>query len=136
MLGRRVRCSAILGISSTPPYWGSGFLFPGAWLGATLGSYSGFVGALAGAVAAFDGKPESSIMPPRALLRNIVLGQLFGTLSAVSSYLLFALAIAHLNGDPFVGTVEDNLELAIYGVPVLMICGAIVGALCKRDSDR
>ncbi len=126
----------ILDIRSTPPRWDSGFLFPGAWLGANLGSYSGFVGALAGAVAAFDGKPESSIVPSRALLRNLALGQLFGMLGAVSSYLLFAFVIAQFSGAPLVGTVEDNLELAIYGVPILMICGAIAGALWKCEANR
>ena len=126
----------ILDIRSTPPVWDSGFLFPGAWLGATLGSYSGFVGLIAGAVAAFGGKPKTSIAPPRALLRNIALGQIFGTIGAISSYLLIALAVVQFNGAPFVGTVEDNLELVICGAPIMAFCGAIAGALWKREGNR
>ena len=122
----------MLDIRSTPPSWDSGFLFPGAWLGAYLGSFSGIVGALAAAVAALGGKPDDSVGPPRALLRNLAMGQLFGTLGAVSSYLLFAFGVAQWNGDPFIGTVEDNLELIIWGAPALMISGAILGALWKR----
>lgn len=124
----------ILDIRSTPPSWDGEFLLPGAWLVAYLGSFSGFVGLFAGAVAAFDGKPASSIVP-RALLRNLALGQLFGTGGAVSSYLLFAVAVAvaQFSGDPFVGIVEDNLELVIWGAPILMICGAVAGAIFRRD---
>ncbi len=122
----------MLDIRSTPPSWDGGFLFPGAWLGATLGSYSGFVGLFAGGVAALGGGPKGSIVPSRALLRNIALGQILGTVSAVSSYLLFALCVAQFNGNSFIGTVEDNLELAIYGVPVSMVCGAIMGAISGR----
>ncbi len=117
----------LLDIRSTPPSWDSGFLFPGAWLGAYLGSYSGLVGAVAAGVAAFDFK-----VPLRALLSRIALGQLLGTLGAVSSYLLLALAIAWTQSQPFTGTVEDNLELIIWGAPAAMIGGAIAGALWKR----
>ena len=126
----------ILDIRSTPPRFDVGFLFPGAWLGATLGSYSGFVGFMAGAVAAWRGKPDTSIVPPLALLRNIALGQLFGTVSAVSSYLVFALSVAQLNTQSFVGTVEDNLELIIWGAPILAIFGAIAGAMSRREAKR
>ena len=128
----------MLDIRSTPPSWDSGFLFPGAWLGAYLGSYSGVIGALAGGVAASGGKPTTSVVPPRALLRNIALGQVFGTMGAVSSYLIFALALAQLNAQSFVGTVEDQLDLILWGAPVMTICGAIMGALWKsqaRDSS-
>ena len=126
----------MLDLRSTPPGGESGFLWPGAWLGAYLGSFGGFVGLFAGAVAALGGKPDTSVLPPRDLLRNIALGQLAGTLGAVSSYLIFALAVAQFNGEPFVGTVEDHLELIIYGAPILMICGAIAGALWKREAGR
>lgn len=124
----------MLDLRSTPPSWDSGFLFPAVWLGAYLGSYSGIVGASA-AVAASGAKPDSSIMPPRALLRNIALGQLFGTACAVSSYLLFAFCVAQFNGEPFVATVEDHLDLIIWGAPTLAICGSIAGALWKRDDN-
>ena len=126
----------ILDLRSTPPVWDSGFLFPGAWIGAYLGSYSGIVGFIAAAVAALASKPETSIVPARVLRRNLALGQLLGTFGAVSSYLLFAFAVAQFNGDSFVGTVENHLDVALYGVPALMICGAIMGALWKREPSR
>ena len=122
----------MMDIRSTPPAWNMGFMGPGAFLGAFLGAWSGFVGALAGAVAALGDNSTRPLATLRALLNRVALGQLLATLGAVSSYLLLALAIAQIKGDPFIGTVEDNLELAIYGAPITMICGAIAGALWKR----
>ena len=122
----------IMDLRSTPPSWDSGFLFPGAWVGARLGVWSGFIGAIVGGVAALGDNSTRPLEKLRALLNRVALGQLLATLGAVSSYLLLALVIAQIKGDPFTGTVEDNLELAIYGVPVSMVCGAIAGALWKR----
>ena len=123
----------MMDIRSTPPSWDSGFLFPGAWVGARLGVWSGLIGALAGAVAAWGDNSTRPMATLRALLNRVALGQLLATLGAVSSYLLLALVIAQLNAQPFIDTVEDNLELAIIGVPITMICGAIAGAIWKRD---
>ena len=122
---------AILDIRSTPATWDGGFLGLGLFLGFYLGAWSGIFGALVGGVAA-SSAPTNRTFAPLAIFKRVALGQLLGTLAALSSYLILALAIAQFNGDPFVGTVEDNLELAIYAVPVLMNCGAIAGALWKR----
>ena len=125
----------ILDIRSTPATWDGGFMGPGLFIGLTLGAWSGIIGAIVGAVAASNARPACAFAP-LALVKRVALGQLLGTLAALSSYLVLALAIAQFNGDPFVGTVEDNLELAIYGVPLLMNCGAIAGALWKREASR
>ena len=125
----------ILDIRSTPAIWDGGFFGAGLFLGLCLGAWSGILGALVGGVAASKARP-GALLAPLSVLKRVALGQLLGTLAALSSYLIFALAVAQLNAQPFVGTVEDNLDLAICGVPVLMNCGAIAGALWKRDSGR
>lgn len=121
----------MMDLRSTPPSWDSGFLGPGLFLGLFLGAWSGFLGALIGGVAAFGARP-GAMFAPLSIIKRMALGQVLGTLGALSFYLVFALALAQLNAQPFVGTVEDNLELAIWGVPILMNCGAIAGALWKR----
>ena len=122
---------AILDIRSTPATWDGGFMGPGLFLGLYLGAWSGILGAGVGGVAAVGARP-GALLAPLAILKRVALGQSLGTLAALSSYLVLALLIAQLNAQSFVGTVEDNIEMAIYGVPVLMNCGAIAGALWKR----
>ncbi len=124
----------LLDIRSTPASWDSGFLFPGAWVGMSLGAWSGFVGLIAAGLVAFDMPSRHSFAPLRALLGRVAIGQLLGTLGAISSYLLLAWAIAQTQGQPFVGTVEDNLDLIIWAAPAAMIGGAIAGALWKRTN--
>lgn len=123
----------ILDIRSTPPSWDSGFLGPGLFIGLFLGAWSGVLGALLGAVAACAARP-GALFAPLAILKRVALGQLLGTLGALSSYLFYALIIAQTQNQSFVGSVEDNLILALIGVPITMNCGAIAGALWKRTN--
>ena len=122
---------AILDIRSTPATWDGGFMGPGLFLGLHLGAWSGIWGAIVGGVAAFGARP-GALLAPLSILKRVALGQLLATLGALSFYLILALVIAHVNGRTFVAAVEENLVLAIFGGPILMNCGAIVGALFKR----
>lgn len=121
----------ILDLRSTPATWDGGFLGPGLFLGLYLGAWSGITGAIVGGVAALAARPGAT-SAPLIVIKRVAFGQVLGTLIALSFYLIFACAIAQFNGESFVGTVEDHLELAIYGVPITMNCGAIAGALWKR----
>ena len=108
---------------------------PGLFIGLTLGAWSGLFGALVGGVAASNARP-GALLAPLAIIKRVALGQLLGTLAALSSYLILALAIAQLNAQPFIGSVEGGLVVALIGVPVLMNCGAIAGALWKREARQ
>lgn len=121
----------LLDLRGTPATWDGGFIVLGFIIGAAWGAWSGIVGAIIFGVAASKAKP-GRFFAPLALIKRVALGQLLGTLGALSSYLVFALAVAQFNGDPFIGTVEDHLELAMFGAPITMVCGAIAGALWKR----
>ena len=123
----------IMDIDSTPPSWDSGYLFPGAWLGAYLGCGGGIVGAFAAGAVAFDERARHSLAPLRATLMRVALGQSAGTLGALSCYFLLVMWLVFRRAQPFVGTVEDNLDLIIPGAPCAMICGAIAGALWKKS---
>ena len=99
----------------------------------SLGAWGGIVGIVAFAMAAWGAAPDRLPLSLRALMARMAMGQLFGTVGAVSSYLLFVYAIAQLRAQPFLGTVEDNLDLIIWGAPTSMLCGAIAGAVFKRE---
>lgn len=125
----------LLDLRSTPATWDGGFIVLGFIIGAAWGAWSGIVGALIFGIAASGAKP-GRFFAPLALIKRVALGQTVGTLCALSSYLVFALAVAQFNGDPFIGTVEDNFELVMFGAPISMICGAIAGAILGRDCNR
>ena len=126
----------IMDIRSTPPSWSNGFGFVGAWLGLYLGAFGGLVGALSASVVAFDSKSRTSFAPLRAMLARVALGQLLGTVGALSCYFVWVLFLMQTRLQPFVGTVEDNVEFILWGAPLTMICGAIAGALWKREANR
>ena len=125
----------IMDIDSTPPSWDSGYLFPGAWLGAYLGCFGGIIGAVAAGAVAFDERARHSWAPLRATLMRVALGQIAGTIGALSCYFLLVMVLVFRRAQPFVGTVEDNLDLMIWGAPMLMICGAIAGTISRRASS-
>ena len=84
-----------------------GFLGPGAWIGMFLGAWSGVWGAVIFGVAAMRAKPRP-FWAPLSLIKSVAAGQIAGTLSALSSYLLLALYLAQTHHQGFIGSVEDN----------------------------
>lgn len=121
----------IVDIRSTPSSRDDGFLAIGLCFGLFLGTWSGILGAVIGGVAALTARP-GRLFAPLTIIKRVALGQLFRTLGALSSYLVFALVMAQLNAQPFIWAVEESLFWALIGVPILMNCGAIAGALWKR----
>lgn len=124
-------CGWILDLRSQPASWDDGFTVVGALLGATLGSYSGVVGAFFGLWSGIAAPPSRSVLPPRALLQSLALGQIAGTLVACSTFFLWEVFQAQNTGLSFGRTVEQDIVLILWGAPALMICGAIVGALFR-----
>ena len=125
----------IMDIRSTPPAWSLGFSAAGASLGMTLGSWSGILGAVIFGIAALTAHPGRFFAPIIAIKR-VALGQFLGTLGALSTYLLAAMFIAQTRGQLFVATVEDNAVIILIGAPLMMLCGAIAGALWKRADEK
>ena len=126
---------AIMDIRSTPPAWSLGFSAAGADVGMTLGSWSGILGALIFGIAALTARP-GRLFAPITAIKRVALGQFLGTLGALSTYLLAAAFIAQTRGQSFVVTVEDNALIILVGAPLMMLCGAIAGALWRREAQR
>ena len=120
---------AILDVASAPAQWDGGFMMPGAFVGMSLGAWSGILGAIIYGIGAAKAGPGRCIREFTALCARVSLGQFVGTLSALTCYLAFAFVVSQIKTQPFIGTVEDNAELIVWGAPALMMCGALAGAL-------
>ena len=119
----------ILDVASTPATWNGGFMMPGAFVGMSLGAWSGILGVIIFGVSAAKAGPGRCIREFTALCARVSLGQFAGTLAALTCYLAMALVISQIKTQPFIGTVEDNADWIVWGAPALMMCGALAGAL-------
>ena len=124
-------CGYVLDLGSLPASWDDGFTLVGASLGASLGAWAGVVGALVCGRAGVVAPASRHILPPRALLQPVVLGQIAGTLVAGATFFLWEVLQAQNTGLSFGRTVEQDLHLIVWGAPALMLCGAVAGALVR-----
>ena len=108
----------------------------GAQMGVYLGVVSGVVGVLVFGIAALKAAPGELFAPLRALGGRVALGQVLGTLGAATFFFLFEAVQSHLQSQPFGFKVFGGAILIMFGAPVLMICGAIAGALSKRPARQ
>ena len=129
-------CGWVMDLSSRPATWDDGFRFAGFGLGITLGAFGGIVGALFCGWAGLVAPPNRALLPPRALLGRIALGQVAGTLLAGATFVLWVLVQSQNTGQSFGRVLEDEVFLLLWAAPALMICGAIAGALCAPTAQR
>ena len=92
----------------------------------------GLAGAIIFGIAAFKAAPGRFSEPLRAIIGRVVLGQIVGTVGALSFF--FAVGLAMFRFPTLRQSLIDygDWEWIQYGAPILMICGAIAGALSKR----
>ena len=107
----------------------------GARLGIHSGAVCGVFGVFIFGVAAFRA-PGEFFAPLRALGGRVALGQVLGTLGAASSFFLFEFLVAQLPGQNFALNVFRDAFVLSLAAPVVMLCGAIAGALSKRPARR
>ena len=101
--------------------------------GATLGLASGIVGLFIFAIAAWRATPNHFLMPFRELKRRVFLGQALATLLVCASFVVFEFLKSNLQNISFAAQLINEGHYLLVGAPILMICGAIAGALSKRD---
>ena len=114
----------------------TGFGFLGAFAGAEMGALSGIIGAVLFALATVRATPGQILAPLKALIGRVTLGQIFGTSGAFTSFMAFELVKTLINHQGLASNIFDDLVWILYGAPILMICGAIAGALSKRDLPK
>ena len=107
--------------------------FVGGYIGIVLGAASG---ALAGlfifGIAAARAGPGKTLQPLRALFKGVSLGQLAGTLSAATAFWAFEFVSGLIFNQPWDYGASADVFWVLLGAPLLMMCGAIAGALWKR----
>ena len=95
--------------------------------------FNAAAGALIFVVATLKSAPGEIIAPVRALLGRVVLGQIAGTLITGSAFLAFAIVKAQFQPLLFATSVVYDAFLLTKFAPLIVACGAIAGALIKRD---
>ena len=103
---------------------------------AVLGFASGIVGAFIFGVAAWRAKPSQLLTPFYELRRRVFLGQMTGTLLACVSFFSFVVIKMNLQNITLGDSIGYDGIYLLLGAPILMICGAIAGALTKRDLPK
>ena len=102
----------------------------------------GFIGFVAGltfgtlifATHAFRAPPGHLFEPFCGIVAGVLCGQFVGALAFSSSFYLIEFARALLTKRFIASLLLEDLIFAYVGAPALMICGAIAGALSKRDT--
>ena len=94
------------------------------------------LGALIFGIAAGKSAPGRLFAPLKELAWRVSLGQLVGIAGAASSFYAFEAVKATLNNESFAYSASLDMAGLLFGAPVLMICGAIAGALSKRPDTR
>ncbi len=103
----------------------------------SFGSAIGFVlGLLIFGIAAVKTPPGRLFAPLQRFVGRVALGQLLGTLGALSFFAVLVVAKAQLQNQSLAKTVSADLIFIAFGVPITMICGAIAGALSKREKRQ
>ncbi len=114
----------------------AGYGFFGAFIGAKVGAFDGIVGVFLFAIATIRAKPGRLLKPFSALIGRVITGQITGTMGALTSFMIFEFVKTLIISRGFSQNVFDDLLWILFGTPILMICGAIAGALTKRDLPK
>lgn len=104
--------------------------------GAMIGAATGVVGILIYAIATMGEPPGDLFEPFFEITARIAFGQVWGTIAACSAFLAFELVRSMLNGigfSQFFNNVGDDIPLMMLIAPLLMIGGATISVIFKRD---
>lgn len=99
---------------------------------AGFGTLSALLGAIIFAIVTARTKPGGLFEPLQSLIGRVLLGQIAGTVGFCSLFLSVEAARAATTNQQFAMLASDDLVWLIIGPLVLMVCGAIAGALSKR----
>lgn len=115
---------------------GGGNAFIGAYIGFGLGALSGVCGVIIFGIAAFKIPSHRGLAPLRFLAARVIVGQVVGTIGAVTFFLFVETAKTRALGQPLSQGISEDLLWILFGAPILMICGAIAGALSQRETRQ
>lgn len=96
----------------------------------------GFVGASIFVLAASKAPPGRFFAPLSALIGRVALGQIAGTLGALTFFAAVEAFKIQLQNQSLLRVMNGDAKFIALGAPALMICGAIAGALSKRETTQ
>ena len=105
----------------------------GGTIGAAIGAATGVVGILIYAIAVMGEPPGDLFEPFFDITARIAFGQVWGTIAACSTFLAFELVRSLFTDAGFSNNVGDDAPLMMLVAPILMICGATISVIFKRD---
>ncbi len=91
-----------------------------------------FIGLVLFVIAAARTKPGRTFEPLRAIFWRVAIGIIAGVVGFCSLFLAVEWALSNLAGKSFYIKAVSGSGWLLYGTLVMMICGAIAGALSKR----
>ncbi len=128
---------AIVDIGGTPHRWDQGLIPIGTYFGVVLG---GAGGAIVGVVIyAFQGllrAPDRRLLPTKAALRQVSLGQIGATIGVCAAFFCFEMLFSLSQNQSFSRCVDRHLFWIMFGAPALMMCGAVGGALWISRGEK
>ena len=101
--------------------------------GILVGMACGVAGVLIHLAAALVAEPGEFWEPFFNLTASVSLGQMWGTIAAIAAFVAFELIDSQIHQASFSTTVGEDVIFFCFFAPALMICGAIAGAIWKRD---
>lgn len=126
---------AVIDIGGTPYRWGESLIPIGFCFGLALGGAGGgIVGVILHALQGLFSAPDLRLLPTRAFLCRVSLGQIGATIGACASFFGFEILFSLTQSLPFPACVDRHLVWIMFGAPALMMCGAIAGALWRGES--
>lgn len=125
-------CGAVTGFTLGLFFEGSlDNAFGGAAVGSTIGAACGILSVPVRGFHALFAPPDEFLQPCFDLIPRLALGQVWGTIVALTGF--FAFELVRSNGVSFAEAVERDAMLMILFAPALMIIGAGMAAIFKRD---
>lgn len=120
---------AILDAHSRSPS-GERMTFWGAAFGAVFGGGGGgIVGIFLLGNIGFLSAARRSFLPPKSILRAVIIGMSAATLAVMTSFFVFCAILPWLRGGSFAAFVEEGVFFILYAAPAVMVCGEIAGAI-------
>lgn len=110
-----------------------GGLIAGSLIGAIVGAVCGIAGIFIHLLPALRAEQGDFWEPFFDLTARVSFGQFWGTIGACTAFIGFELAKSQFNNVGFSDNVSEDILIFAFAAPLLMICGATVSAIFKRD---
>lgn len=114
----------------------AGFITGLGFYGAIVDAACGIVGVFIPLIGAVAAAPGNFWRPLFYLAPHVAVGQMCGTLLAITSFFAYEFVDARFHHTDFSTIVREDMIFFCLFAPILMICGAIAAALSKRDLTK